>query len=236
MSYDALSRYYERLIDFDYQGYLDRLGPVKGLRCLDLACGTGKFTRLLYQAGAAVEGVDLSPDMLAVAMRLTREAGQKVLYREGDVLSFSFTRPYDLITVVCDGLNYIKPALLPKAIAHIASALAEEGRLVFDVSTPAKLQEVLGDNLYYEDEEDLTYYWQNTLHPKAHSVEMQLTFFERQGEVYRRYDEEQTQYWHTMEEIRSAIEGSGLTLDSVLGEGGDPAKQSDHRWIFISTK
>ena len=236
MSYDALSRYYERLIDFDYQGYLARLEPVKGLRCLDLACGTGKFTRLLYLAGAQVEGVDLSPDMLAVAMRTTREAGQKVLYREGDVLSFSFTRPYDLITVVCDGLNYVKPADLPKALAHIAEALQEGGRLVFDLSTPTKLREVLGDNLYYEDGEDLTYYWQNTLHPRSHSVEMALTFFERDGDVYRRYDEEQTQYWHTMDEVRSAIEASGLTLESVVGEKGDPAKESDHRWIFIITK
>ena len=43
------------------------LGSLKGLRVLELASGTGEFTRLLVDAGAVVTGLDLSEGMLARA-------------------------------------------------------------------------------------------------------------------------------------------------------------------------
>lgn len=236
MSYRYLSRFYDRLIDFDYQGYMAHVGQVKGVRCLDLACGTGRFSRVLAQAGASVEGVDLSEDMLQVAIETTRQAGLKVLYRQGNIADYDFTRPYQLVTVVCDGFNYVSPASLPKAIKHVADSLSSGGKLVFDISTPHKLKEVLGDNLYYEDADDVTYFWQNSLRPRAHSVDMQLTFFEPKGELYARYDEEQTQYWHTLSEVKTALDSAALILVSAVGEEGEPAKESDLRWIFTAQK
>lgn len=44
-------------------------GPLAGQRALDVACGTGRFARLLAEAGAKVVGVDLSIAMLRRAMR-----------------------------------------------------------------------------------------------------------------------------------------------------------------------
>ena len=236
MSYNALSRFYDRLIDFDHQQLLAMLGQVKGVRSLDLACGTGIFTRLLAKAGASVEGVDLSDDMLEVAMDVSRKEGYRILYRQGDIRSFSFTRPYGLVTIICDGLNYVPPKQLSEALSHVASAIEEGGKLAFDLSTPYKLRNVLGNQLYYEDGEDLTYYWQNTLHTRSHSVEMQLTFFEKQGELYRRLDEEQTQYWHEMDEVQSALSSAGLTLVSCTDDKGNEPQEDSQRWVFVAKK
>lgn len=43
------------------------LGLPPGSRLLDVGCGMGRFTRLLAEKGYRVTGVDLSPDLLAVA-------------------------------------------------------------------------------------------------------------------------------------------------------------------------
>ena len=47
--------------------YRRMLGPVAGLRVLDVGCGTGRGAVALAQSGARVVGADASADMLAVA-------------------------------------------------------------------------------------------------------------------------------------------------------------------------
>jgi len=61
------------------------LGP--GVRLLDAGCGTGEFLALALERGAIASGIDLSPDMLAVARRRAPEAE----LREGDITKL----PYD---------------------------------------------------------------------------------------------------------------------------------------------
>ena len=43
------------------------VGDVVGKRVLDLACGTGFFSRALAEAGAQVTGVDIAPELIAKA-------------------------------------------------------------------------------------------------------------------------------------------------------------------------
>lgn len=48
--------------------FLKVLGDVKGLRVLDLACGNGHYTRIIFERGAKeVDGVDLSSEMIHLA-------------------------------------------------------------------------------------------------------------------------------------------------------------------------
>ena len=233
MSYQKFSQYYDRLMeDFPYQRYVDFIAPKPLTKGLDLCCGTGRMTALLAERGVVMQGLDLSQDMLNQAISTTRAKGLSVIYRCGDMRSFEFTSPYDLITVVSDGLNYVAPAELGALISHVSSALVSGGQLVFDVSTPYKLQRVLGDALYYEDYDDLTYFWQNTLHPDTCSVDLSLTFFERKGTLYERFDEEQTQYWHEWSQIEAACSAAGLRLVSwVDGDTFAKPKSSTCRWI-----
>ena len=49
------------------------LGDVRGLNCLDLACGLGYWSQLLVEKGAAhVVGVDISEAMLSAARETLR--------------------------------------------------------------------------------------------------------------------------------------------------------------------
>ena len=73
--YSVISQYYELLNSgMDYEAYADfinelikKYGIEKTELVLDLACGTGKITRLLADRGYDMTGVDLSPEMLSIA-------------------------------------------------------------------------------------------------------------------------------------------------------------------------
>lgn len=61
--YDAVRAVDPRLTE----GFLRRLDLPSGARVLDLACGTGNYTRALSEAGLAITGVDRSMLMLRAA-------------------------------------------------------------------------------------------------------------------------------------------------------------------------
>ena len=59
----------------------------KGIRpktCLDLGCGTGTLTELLDSRGYNMIGVDVSEDMLSVAMDKRTESGKDILSGAAD--------------------------------------------------------------------------------------------------------------------------------------------------------
>ena len=93
-SYDAVAEEYPRRI-FDELAHkpfdreqLDRFADAigDGLAC-DLGCGPGQIARYLHDRGVKVCGVDLSPEMIANARRLSPE----IEFRQGDMLGLDAT-------------------------------------------------------------------------------------------------------------------------------------------------
>lgn len=76
---------------------LDGIDTAKALRILDVGCGGGKAIRLFraLAADADVHGVDISPDMVALAGRVNKEG-----VRNGRVASFRRTWPLYPIRII----------------------------------------------------------------------------------------------------------------------------------------
>lgn len=237
MSYRALSRFYDRLMgDFPYRAYVDYIAPRVGEKALDLACGTGEIALALAKAGLNVHGVDLSQEMLNLAVDKARRAGVTVTFEAGDLRKFAITH-YDVVTCASDGLNYVPTKDIKPLMQRVAVCMDGDGRFVFDVSTPYKLREVLGDNVFYEDYDDLTYYWENKWSNRTKSVNMTLTFFEREGETYRRSEDMQKQYAHDMDAIVEACREAGLMVASVVdGDTFGKVRPKSMRWVFCAKK
>jgi ubiquinone/menaquinone biosynthesis C-methylase UbiE len=70
--------------------FLDWLAPSRGLRWIDVGCGTGAFTELLVErcAPAEVEGVDPSEAQLSFAR--ARPVGQIARFQRGDAQALPF--------------------------------------------------------------------------------------------------------------------------------------------------
>lgn len=70
---------------------------------------------------------------------------------------------------------------------------------------------VLNGQLYYEDRENVSYFWRNEFLPQHRLMNMELTFFVRKknGE-YTRFDETHVQRCYTEAELRALLHTAGF--------------------------
>jgi ubiquinone/menaquinone biosynthesis C-methylase UbiE len=74
-----------------------------GERVLDVACGTGNTALVARARGAAVTGLDLTPELLAVAQKRAAEEGYTdIIWREGDAERLPFADGvFDVVVSSC---------------------------------------------------------------------------------------------------------------------------------------
>ncbi|MFE1950329.1 MULTISPECIES: class I SAM-dependent methyltransferase [Streptomyces] len=111
-------------------GFLELVGDVRGRSVLDLACGTGFYSREFKRRGADdVLGVDVSGEMINAALRIEEADPLGVRYAVGDVARPDSLGPgrYDLATAV-NLLNYADTTDTMTAMCRtIHAALAPGG-------------------------------------------------------------------------------------------------------------
>ncbi|MEN6594344.1 MAG: methyltransferase domain-containing protein [Clostridiaceae bacterium] len=211
--YDALMR------SVDYDGWADYLvsllsehGVRPGDSVVDCACGTGELTIRLSKRGFLMTGVDRSEEMLAVAQKKARLAGQKIPFVCQDMRELSLHKPASAIVCACDGVNYLLTQKDVNAFFGSAhQALKPGGALLFDISSAYKLECVLGAETYGEDTSECAYLWQNAFDPESRLIEMNLSFFVPDGSgKYERFTEQHIQRAHTVEDLLAALRQSGF--------------------------
>lgn len=215
--YSALAKFYEKLNDNcdreTWSHYLiSLLGELCGdpgkLEGADLGCGTGGLTALLARETRIAAACDLSAEMLSAASARAGLSGVPLV--QCDFSQFRAPHKLNFLNAADDAFNYLPPAELKKTFARLRAQLKGDGVLLFDLSSPYKLREVLGDNLFFDDGEELSMFWQSELCKSA--VKFSLTFFERtESGLYRRTEEEQTQYIHEPAEVLQALAEAGFS-------------------------
>lgn len=198
---------------------------------VDIACGTGKMTALLADAGLTVTAIDASSEMLSEATSKC-----KATFVLQDMRKMQMLRPMDMAVCVNDGVNYLTPTEIPAFFATVAANLKAGAPFVFDVSSEYKLTKVLGGNVFYYDYDNATLLWTNKQRKRA--VQMDLTLFVKQGEgeLYRRLDESHTQYVHRQADIEQALRQAGFTVREVTASYGQPLKLDSQRITFYAIK
>lgn len=240
-TYGPFAALYDKLMaDVDYAAWADYLAtflPPKA-SVAECACGTGEITLRLARKGFRMIGLDISPAMLDVAGQKARRYGQRIPFICQDMRSLALHRPVQAILCPCDGVNYLtRPEDAAAFFAAAHRALEEGGQLLFDISSAYKLSQVLGCNTFAQDAGDCAYIWQNIYDGESRLVEMELTFFQREGDGrYRRFTERHIQRAHGAEELLALLEAAGFQAAAYSAFTREPIGQQDERIQFVAKK
>jgi demethylmenaquinone methyltransferase/2-methoxy-6-polyprenyl-1,4-benzoquinol methylase len=103
---------------------LQQLAPVEQM--LELACGTGIWTRTLLPLGRALTAIDASPEMLALARQ---NVGTTVQFEQADLFAWQPRQQYDLV-FFANWLSHVPPRRLNAFLDTIAGAVRPGGSVV----------------------------------------------------------------------------------------------------------
>ncbi len=92
---------------------------------LEIACGTGIWTRHLAACARSVTALDAAPEMIALARR--RVAGETVTVLAADVLEWTAPRRFDTVFFAF-WLSHVPSSAFGRFWSIVRSALADGGR------------------------------------------------------------------------------------------------------------
>lgn len=148
--YDRLAQFYE-WEHHGFQGDLPLyLGFAKAAQgaILDAACGTGRLTLPLAEAGYVVTGVDSSAEMLAIARSRVANSpgGPRVQLEQADLRSIELGRLFGMAMVALSSFQHLlTTGDQRRALGRLAAHLAAGGLLVVDLVNPSPEWLAAGD-------------------------------------------------------------------------------------------
>ena len=226
-SYEITAEFYDSInAHVDYGAWADYIETAFGRFCrqkpelvLDLGCGTGALTLELARRGYDMTGADSSPEMLARARENAESSGvENVLWLCQDMSAFELYGTVDAVISTCDSLNYLtKTEDLRRCLALVHNYLAPDGVFIFDITSRGKYRHIYGERDFVIDGGDVYCGWQNSYNEKSGISTFYLSYFIREGEVWRRYDEVQKQRCRTVRTMERELALAGFEVLSVSG-------------------
>lgn len=139
--YDTLARYYDDLVK-DEQAVQDWVHWIqcfsKPCSFLDLACGSGEITKLLYDSGYTMSGLDLSQTMIDAA----KKKEENISYFCQDMRDLSAFSCFDAIACLCDSFNYLlSESEVIRFFDEVHKHLNTDGSFFFDTHSKDRLDE-----------------------------------------------------------------------------------------------
>ena len=213
-AYTSFARVYDAFMDnIPYEEWgryirslLEEYGVREGL-VLDLGCGTGSMTEVLAGYGYDMIGVDLSADMLEIAMEKRQQSGHDILYLQQDMRSFELYGTVAAVVCVCDSMNYIlEEEDLTEVFRLVNNYLDPGGIFVFDLNTVYKYEELLGDlSIFIREEENL----------------------------YRKFTETHYQRAYTLAQVKACLEAGGMEFVTTYDAFTKDAPRPDSDRIYV---
>ena len=175
--------------------FLEKLAG--GGPALELAVGTGRIALPLADRGIRVDGVDISPDM--VARLRTKPGGNRISVTIGDFAEVPVPGTYRLIYVVFNTLfNLLTQEDQVRCFENVAAHLTGEGSFVIEAGSPAFL-----------------YGLRNDQHVDAESIEIDAVRLD----VLRHDPAKQM-----LDESHVSISNTGVRLDPIVQRYAWPAE------------
>lgn len=222
--YGAFAKVYDTLTkDVDYfkrcnyiEALFEKFAVKKPELVCDLACGTGSMCELLYDRGYDMIGIDISADMLDAA--ISKKEGRDILYLNQDICDFELYGTVDAFLCLLDSVNHLTDdGDLDSIFALVNNYLNPDGIFIFDVNTGHKFENVLADNTFTYEDEDIFYVWENSCEDVF--CDMYITFFVKDDDDrYQKIVQQLSERYYSESEIKSCAEKHNLKVEGVFSD------------------
>ena len=184
---------------------------------VDLGCGSGRWAARLLRAGYDVEGIDLSPAMIALA----RRHAPKAKFRVASLLTTRIP-PCVAITALGECVNYAfdrrnSGAALKKVFQRVHEALAPGGLFIFDAVGPGLAPD--GPVRRWMEGKDWAILLELTEQPRRSAAARRMTVFRRVDRCWRRSEEVHPLKLYRREWLKESLEDAGFTVRIIDGYG-----------------
>lgn len=226
--YSTFARYYDSLTaNIDYKkraGYfheiIKRYKNTEGTILLDLACGTGSISEEMAKIGYDVIGVDYSDEMLGIALDKKFDSGLNIQYLCQDMRKLDLYGSMDITICALDSINHLNSlADVKKVFKNVALFSEPQGLFIFDINTLYKHRNILANNTFTYETDNVFCVWENTLVEDTDEVKMNLEFFElEENGLYSRTSDSFSEKAYSEESIEELLRECGFELLAKFGD------------------
>ena len=245
--YSVFARYYDDLtanIDYKkraeyFHAIIKKFKTTKENILLDLACGTGSISEQMARLGYDVIGVDYSEEMLGIAIEKKFDSGLSIQYLSQDMRTIDMFGTVDVTICALDSINHLSSADDVKKVFQRVSLFAEpQGLFIFDVNTLYKHREILADNTFTYETDNVYCIWENTLNRNTDEVKINLEFFELEANgLYSRSSESFSEKAYSTELLDEMLCDCGFEILAKYGDDSfAPPENTTKRIVYVARK
>lgn len=242
--YNDFAYIYDTLVfDIDYDFYIEQIlkkakdNNINTNRILEFGVGTGNLAKRLCKYSDEYVGIDLSVDMLAIANeKIAKEDNIELL--ACDINDYHTDDKFSMAVSTLDTINYILDEEdLLKIFQKINNLIEDDGAFIFDINSENKLIDILGNNTYVYEYENIFYTWQNFYDEDEQIVDFLLDFFIEENGVYHRITEEQSEKIYPLEKILTLLEQAGFSKFQYIDfDTGENIDENSQRILILAIK
>ena len=211
------------MLNIDYTEWWQYLATTfslhKGMRVLEVGCGTGNLTEHMLKAGLSVVASDISTEMLTQAeVKLRAFSECRLLRLDMRRLPPDLGR-FDAIIAACDVVNYLRSTEeLACFLNGARQLLKESGILLFDVHGPGRITDWQNCPSYNRVGENSCYMLNVSL--SGTRITQRLTGFVRAlSDNWARFDELHRQTHFELDTLAQSLERSGFSQSTTYEFG-----------------
>ncbi len=203
---------------------------------LDLCCGTGNLTELLYVSGYKAVGVDLSEPMIQRARQKAHEQGYAIRYSVQDASELDLPETFDLAVSLFDSLNnIIQPERFAECMRRVYRHLNPRGLFIFDLNTEYAFKEKLFDQSNRRSRSPLRYHWRSEYDPSTRLCTVRMEFWVREGNQERYFVEIHRQRAYSNREVEAMLKEAGFSEVYIYDAYSlDPPTNRSDRVFFVA--